>query len=99
MSVLVIIRVPGDTAKFQEFFEANADMVGGISRGAMAVGCTHHVFAKDAGEVVVVDQWSSREAFEKFFSAPEIADVMAQSGASGPPSFQFLEVFDTIDSF
>ena|ERR1039457_4296781 len=99
MSVLVVIKVPVDTAKFQEFFEANAELVGGISRGARAVGCTHHVFAKGDGEVVAVDHWSTREAFETFFSAPEIADVMGKSGASGPPAFEFFDVFESIDSF
>jgi heme-degrading monooxygenase HmoA len=99
MSVVVVIKVPGDTAKFLEFFEANAEMVGGISQGARAVGCTHHVFAKGDGEIIVVDHWSTREAFEKFFSAPEIAEVMGKAGASGPPAFEFFDVFESIDSF
>ncbi len=99
MSVLVIIKVPGDGAAFQEFFEANAEEVNKISQGARAMGCTHHVFSTSGNEVVAVDHWDSRDSFEKFFSAPEIAAIMSKSGATGPPSVEFFDVLDTIDSF
>jgi heme-degrading monooxygenase HmoA len=99
MSVVVIMKVPGDTSKFRKFFEDNAEMIGQISEGAQAQGCSHHVFAEGENVITTVDTWTSRAAFEKFFSAPEIAETMANAGASGPPAIEFYEVLESLDSF
>lgn len=99
MSVIVIVKVPGDTSKFRKFFEENAVMISQISASAKAEGCSHHVFAEGENVITTVDTWTSRAAFEKFFSAPEIAETMASAGASGPPDIEFYEVLESLDSF
>jgi heme-degrading monooxygenase HmoA len=42
-------------------------------------------------EVVVLFEWSSREAFEGFLADPAVKATMASSGTVGRPEFTFLE--------
>jgi len=99
MSILVRVTVPADVATFRAFFASHADEMVAVAQRAKGMGCTSHRFAVGDGEVVVTDIWESREAFEAFFSDPEIGQIMAQSGASGPPVFQFNDIVDTADSY
>jgi len=99
MSVIVIMKVPGDTTKFREFFEANKAQVDQISQKAREMGCLSHTFSQGEDLTVAVDHWESAEAFEKFASQPEIAETMASAGASGPPVVEIFEVIDSVDSF
>ncbi|HLX78200.1 MAG TPA: hypothetical protein VKR27_04890 [Acidimicrobiales bacterium] len=99
MSVIVIIKVPGDTAKARATFDSNGDVMKGISQRGKAAGAHHHKFGEGDGEIIVVDEWESREAFEGFFGDPEIAAFMAEAGASGQPSVEFYEVIETADAF
>jgi hypothetical protein len=99
MSYLIIMRVPGDTSKFREFFEHHSEEMNQISARAKVAGCSHHVFAIGDGVVTSVDQWDTRENFERFFSDPAIAEVMAGAGASGPPDVEVIEIAEFADSF
>jgi len=99
MSVIVIIKVPGDTAKARASFNSHSDQMKGIAQRGKAAGALRHKFAEGNGEILVVDEWESKEAFEGFFNDPEIAAFMAESGASGPPTVDFYEVIDTADAF
>jgi quinol monooxygenase YgiN len=99
MSVTVIIKVPGDVAKARSAFAASGEFLKTTSEQGKAAGALHHKFAAGDGEIVIVDEWSSREAFEKFFANPEIAKFMADAGASGPPAVEFYETLETPDAF
>ena len=99
MSVIVIIKVPGDVAKARATFEAQSDFLNRTSQRGQAAGALHHKFAAGEGEIVVVDEWSSREAFEQFFADPSIAEFMADAGASGPPVVEFYEALETAGVF
>lgn len=85
MSILIVQRVPGDTAKFEAFMAANRELVEGLTDKAKAGGCLAHLFAVGDGEVVVVDEWETAEQFQSFISSPEIQQVMGQMGAQGEP--------------
>jgi heme-degrading monooxygenase HmoA len=98
MSIVTIMKVPGDTAKFREFFDSHKEQVAAISARAQAAGCTSHVFSQGDGVTVAVDHWDSQAAFEKFLADPEIGETMAGAGASGPPEIEIFEVID-VDSW
>jgi heme-degrading monooxygenase HmoA len=42
-------------------------------------------------DVVLLFDWESREAFQKFLEDPEVKSSMKASGAMTPPEFTFLE--------
>jgi len=91
MSVLVVIKVPGDTAVFESFMAQSADRVIELTAKAKAGGCTSHRFAVGDGEIVVVDEWDSREQFVGFFSSPDIVAVLGEMGARGEPQITFAD--------
>jgi hypothetical protein len=85
MSVLIVMRVPGDTAQFEAFVGANGDRVSELTDRAKAGGCLAHRFAVGDGEILAVDEWETPEQFEAFISSAEIQQVMGQMGAQGEP--------------
>ena len=49
---------------------------------------------------MVVDEWESAEAFQKFFeSSPEVGQIMAETGVTSEPEVTFWHEIDTIDRF
>jgi len=100
MSVLMTMRVPGDTAKFRAFVEDNSDTLRKIADAARAQGCIHHRFGVGDGFVIVVDEWESQEAFRAFFEGnPDIEAVMRDAGAQGAPEISFSDAVSTADQF
>jgi len=100
MSVLVTGRVHGDTEQFRRYVAAEEEVLRRISADARAQGCLHHRFGVGDGYVIFIDEWESREAFERFFQGnPDIPTVMRESGAQGEPEFQFGEAISTVDEF
>ncbi len=85
MSVLVLQRVPGDTAQFESFMASNAELVERLSERAKAEGCIAHRFAVGEGEIVIADVWESAEAFQGFITSPELQQVIGEMGARGEP--------------
>jgi len=99
VSVIVIIKVPGDVAKARATFEAQSDFLNQTGQRGQAAGALHHKFAAGEGEIVVIDEWRSREEFEQFFADPSIAQFMADAGASGPPVVEFYEAIESAGVF
>lgn len=98
MGVITVMRVPGDTAKYREFFAANKEKIAEISAKAQAARCTSHVFSQGDGVTVAVDQSDSKAAFEKFLADPAIGETLGGARASGPPEIEVFEVID-VDSW
>lgn len=100
MSVLVTLRVKGDTAKFRAFTEQNPDLLKAISADARSKGCLAHRFGVGDGFVHVIDEWESAEAFQGFFVGnAQVGQVMAASGAEGEPEITLSEALATADQF
>ncbi len=99
MSVLVTMRVAGDTNQFRQFVEQEGDKLRELAEEAKRQGCLHHRFGVGDGFVVVIDEWESAEQFQQFFSDPRIAEVMQGAGAQGEPEFTFSEAHPTPDEF
>ena len=92
MSVLVVMKVPGDTKTFESFMAANKDLVLELTERSKAEGCTAHRFAVGDGCVVVVDEWGTAEQFQRFISAPDLQEAMGQMGAQGEPEITFADL-------
>jgi quinol monooxygenase YgiN len=99
MSVLVTMRVPGDTDEFRRFIDTDAEFMQRLGSEAKAQGAIHHRFGVGDGFVVVVDEWESAEAFQKFFQRDDIAQAILRAGAQGEPEITVTEAIETPDQF
>jgi len=102
VSVIVTIEFPGLQAdKFVEVFQRDPERMKRISEDGRSQGTIHHsVTANDDGVLMVVDEWDSRESFERFFANQEdIKAVMNEFEWSGQPIIRSCRVLDTPDRF
>jgi heme-degrading monooxygenase HmoA len=102
MSVVVITTFPGARVeRFQELWPQQEQTIKGISEDARRQGCMHHLFVHDNdGNMLVIDEWESREAFDRFFAAQEeIKRTVAEIGITGEPSAIHYQIIDTSDRF
>ena len=100
MSVLVVVKVSGDTAAFQKALVDRADEFVAVSERAKQAGAIHHRFGIGDGFVVAVDEWESAEGFEQFFADPKMQDFVSSIGAApGPPEITIAEAIASPDEF
>jgi quinol monooxygenase YgiN len=102
MSVIMVLQMDGDPAKFEEYAAANPEKMEGIRNRAVDKGLiAHRFFADDAGHVLVVDEWPDRESFESFFGEvqPEVGEMLQAVGVTGEPHPQYLRVLETHDKY
>ncbi len=100
MSVMMVMRVEGDSERFRSFIQTQGDVLRAIADDAQNKGCLHHRFAIGDGYVLVIDEWESPEAFRGFFEGnEEIPRAMAESGARGEPQITFAEAVESPDMF
>jgi hypothetical protein len=85
VSVVIVGKFKGDTAKFRQALTDRADEFAKIGEGARTVGAMHHRFAVGDGYVLVIDEWESVEQFEKFFSDPDLQAFIGSVGAAPEP--------------
>ena len=99
MSVVVILRVPGNPADLERYASGpGGEVMQRIADAAKAAGVIRHTFAGGNNEVLVIDEWPDEQSFQTFFaSQPEIADVMRDAGAQGPPETAFYRKLNTPD--
>ena len=101
MSVYMSLRVKADRQKFEELAAGEwKDRLMAVSQRGQSMGAIHHRFAAADGEIVVIDEWESREQFERFFSStPEIAEFMQAVGVQSEPEITFFEPLPVGDEF
>jgi quinol monooxygenase YgiN len=100
MSVLVIARFQGDTAKFRVALAERSDEFAKFADHARAAGGIHHRFGIGDGYVVVNDEWESVEHFQKFFGNPELqAFIGSVGGAPEPPEITVAEAVTSSDQY
>jgi hypothetical protein len=99
MSVLVIGKVPGDTAVFTKVMAERTDQLVRIAEEARAAGAIHHRFGVGDGFVLIMDEWERPEQFQQFFSREDIQALVAEMGASGPPEITVSEAISSPDQF
>jgi len=100
MSVFVVIRVPGDPGKFEQYAKENAELLRSIAAEGKAAGAIHHAFSSGDGEIVVFDEWPDAQSFQQFFEGQkEIPRLMQEGGATGAPQISVYPKLDTVDVF
>jgi quinol monooxygenase YgiN len=99
MSFIVSVKIPGDTDAFTKSLQERADEYREISGRGREQGAIHHQFAVGDGFVLVVDEWESVEAFQKFFGDPEMKTFIGSVGGTGAPEVTVAETIDSPDRF
>ncbi|HLN68817.1 MAG TPA: hypothetical protein VK280_16290 [Streptosporangiaceae bacterium] len=100
MSVLVIGKFQGDTAKFRQALTDRADEFAKITDASRSAGAIHHRFGIGDGFVVLVDEWESVEQFQQFFSNPDLQAFIGSVGAApAPPEITISEAVASSDQF
>jgi hypothetical protein len=100
MSVLVIGKFQGDTAKFGQALTDRAGEFAKIADMAKAAGGVHHRFGIGDGFVMLVDEWESVEHFQQFFSNPDLQAFIGSVGAApAPPEIIISEAVSSADQY
>jgi heme-degrading monooxygenase HmoA len=102
MSVTMMLRVKADPERVREVINSDPARIEAINARAKELGAIHHRFTAnvDGTEVVVVDEWESPEAFQKFFEAsPDIGQMMQEIGVTSEPEITFWNELPTNDAF
>jgi quinol monooxygenase YgiN len=101
MSVLMTLRVSGDPAKVEQLAARDPAAMRAIADDARAAGClSHRFYGSESGEIMVLDEWESAEAFQRFFASQsdKIRPMMEEVGA-GEPQVSFWRKLDSRDEF
>src|SRR2546422_10860190 len=101
MSVFVIGRFPvANLAQAKEALASNAALLDEITEESKQIGALHHQFLESGGELLVLDEWESAEAFNRFFQTnTKVPTVMQNAGVQGEPTFEFLTPVDAAGTF
>ena len=100
MSVLVVAKFQGDTAKFRQALDHRGDDFAKIVDSARAADAIHHRFGVGDGFIVVIDEWDSAEHFQRFFADPSLQEFIASAGADPtPPEIMVSEAISSPDQF
>lgn len=101
MSVLVIGKFKGDTAKFRQSLHDRAEEFSKYGEQSKTSGGVHHRFGIGDGFVLVVDEWESVEQFQQFFGNPELQAFIGQIGAdtTAPPEIIVTEAVASADQY
>jgi hypothetical protein len=99
MATIAILRIQGNPADLESYAAGpGGEVMQRIAEAAKAAGAIRHRFAGGDNEVLVIDEWPDEQTFQKFFAnQPEIADVMRDGGAQGPPEISFYRILSTPD--
>jgi quinol monooxygenase YgiN len=100
VSVVMTLRVAADPARVEKFANENAELMQTIGDRARSGGCISHAFYGGDGQILVLDEWESAEAFQSFFDgSPEIPEMMGSVGVTSEPEVSFWQKLDTKDDF
>lgn len=101
MSVVITTKVFGDASAFTKSLVERADEYRAISARAQEAGAIHHQFAIGDGFVLVIDEWESAAAYEKFFGDPELQAFIGSVGGdpNRAPESIVGESVDSPDKF
>ncbi len=102
MSVIVMTKYPGKATDLEAILDKHGETLRTISQRSRDQGCLHHMFVEDTdGNVLIIDEWDSRESFDTFFAAQQdaIQPVAAAGGVTGPPTSTTYRIIDSADRF
>jgi|SwirhisoilCB1_FD_contig_81_1890518_length_562_multi_6_in_0_out_0_2 hypothetical protein len=92
MSTLMLLRVPGNAKELERLAQENPDVLAKIAEKAKGYGVMRHRFFATQDEIMVVDEWPSADAFQRFYAdSPEIGDLMGKVGVTTEPTITFAD--------
>ncbi|MEU4669452.1 hypothetical protein AB0F91_16060 [Amycolatopsis sp. NPDC023774] len=99
MSVLMLLRVPGNGAQFEKAAADDPGRISTIIASARAHGLQSHHFWADDKDILVVDVWPDEASFQAFFSSESdrIDALMAAAGVTTQPDVSFYRKLDIGD--
>ena len=100
MSVLVTVSMRGDAKKLEQIAADDPSRMRSIADRGQAQGAiSHHFYATDDGEVMVIDEWPDAESFVAFFESirGEISPLMQDAGVTGEPAVRIWRKLQTGD--
>jgi hypothetical protein len=102
MSVIVMTKYPGKATDLESILDEHGKKLRKISDQSRDQGCLHHMFVEDTdGNVLIIDEWDSRESFDTFSAAAqdEIQPIAAAGGVTGPPISTAYRLINTSGRF
>ena len=99
MSVIMMLRVPGDPDALEQYAQENSEQLKRITEDSRSKGAIHHAFFGADGEIVVIDEWPDEESFQSFFDGQDEIPQIMQAIAKGEPKVEFLRPLKTGDDF
>jgi hypothetical protein len=100
MSVLVTVKIKGDTDQFQQALSERGSEFSHIADRARTKGALHHRFGVGDGYVMVVDEWESMSDFQNFFVDPQLQDFIGSvGGGTSAPDIMVSEAVASPDQF
>ncbi|HKC29344.1 MAG TPA: hypothetical protein VKB75_15120 [Jatrophihabitans sp.] len=101
MSVLVAVKIKGDTDLFEKALADRAAEFAEIAERGRSAGAIHHRFGIGDGYVLVVDEWETAEQFQDFFTTPELQLFIGSVGGdtSAPPEMTVSRAVSSSDEF
>jgi hypothetical protein len=101
MSVLITVKVPGNTEQFRTALAERGEEFVSVVERAQSMGAVHHRFGIGDGFVLAVDEWDSPASFEKFFADPDMQVFIGSIGGdtSAAPDITIAEAVSTPDQF
>ncbi len=97
MSVIVVGHFPvADVAAAKQALASNGALLDEITEDAKRLGALHHRFMEGGGELLVLDEWESADAFQRFFDGnAKVLRITEAAGVQGPPR---IEVFAPVEA-
>jgi hypothetical protein len=100
VSVLVVVKVSGDTARFRTALQDRAEEFETFAARGKEAGAIHHRFGVGDGFVLVVDEWESAEDFQQFFGDPKLQEFIGTVGGNPTePEITITEAIASPDQF
>ena len=99
MSVFMTLRIKADPSRLQEVMASNDARWQAVNSRAKELGAIHHRFmaGADGTEILVLDEWESAEAFQKFFEASDdiraMMTIWAERLGVQPGRIQFRDMY------
>ncbi len=101
MSVIVVARFAvSDVEKAKQSLISEGALMEKVTEASKKAGAVHHQMATGDGELIVIDEWPSAEAFEAFFTGdPDIPGISERAGAQVPPTVSVYQSFEAPGTF
>jgi hypothetical protein len=99
MTVLVTLRISGDPSRLEAVSAQDPAAFPAVLALAKPHGVISHHFYASEGQVLVVDEWPTEDAFRTFYeqAGPQIGAIMEQTGVTAPPEVTFWNKLDLGD--